>query len=281
MLHAYIDESGTHADSDAVAVVAALAEPAVWERFRELWRPFLHHLGLGRWHHRDFDNRRYNYGALADKEWVSARDRLCEIIIELGLFIGGAAIARSTYREVAGRGKWKLPDDPYEFCLERCFHQVINRVYSKRPDKGVDIFYDNEKQFGRIAREVVRWHKETFEPNRLSEFDQRRIELRFTATNDAPALAVPDILAFEACEYVRADTGIPFLGARLTVGETPEPRPIITKLSDAKVPMMVVAYDELFLDLDLSQAGVSTDPVPRGIAWGKRKRRRDLRGPSA
>jgi hypothetical protein len=152
-----------------------------------------------------------------------------------------------------------LPNDPYEFCLERCLEQVTKRVYSAPPDNGVNIFYDNQKQFGRITGRLLRWHKKTFEPNRLSEFRQRQIDLQFIpSSRDAPGFAVPDILAFECCEYLRANTGIPFLGAKLMSGPTPEPRPIVTKFFESKRPALAVVktYTEWFLDFDLSNDAV-------------------------
>jgi hypothetical protein len=41
MFHAYLDESGIHANSGAAAVIAAVAMPAAWEKFESQWTAFV------------------------------------------------------------------------------------------------------------------------------------------------------------------------------------------------------------------------------------------------
>jgi hypothetical protein len=260
MLHAYLDESGTHYSSDAVAVVAVVATPEAWETFTVTWTEFLAELGLQSWHHRDFDKRRNQYRVLTPKELDWARQRLCEIIGDGGFFIGGTAIARSLYKRVSAEGKWRLPRDPYNFCLERCLCQITKRIFSSRQDDGVVLLYDNRMQYGRISRDLTRWHRESFEPSYLSQYKARKISLEFLEAPPAPAQAVPDIIAFEACAYVQANTSIPFLGAKLLSGETPEPRPIIKMLTeDQRVVMAVTTYTDWYLDFDLEHASVRVE----------------------
>jgi hypothetical protein len=243
VLHAYIDESRTHDQSAAVAVIAAIATPAAWEQFSKVWGRFLQKFNLLRWRQRDFDRRRNGYGALTVEQVGWARDRLCEILIEFGLFIAGAAIGRETYdRSLVGR-RWRLPPQPYQLCSERCLEKVIKRVYSARDDEGVRMFYDNEAQYGRISRELVRSHRETFEPRYLSQLREREVELQFTAASGAlRPFAVPDVIVFEACEYVKSDTGIPFLGAKLLAGDTPQPREIIKRSFESNRVVLAVPY---------------------------------------
>jgi len=257
MLHAYLDESGIHDSSKAVAVIAAVATPQIWQAFDSKWTSFLTELGLSRWHHRDFDKVRNDYRILSSDKLNWARERLCQIISDAAPFIVGAAIGRRLYEQVREQGKWRLPHDPYNFCLERCLNQAIKRVFSSRRDEGIVLFYDNKKRFGGISRELTRWHRDTFEASYLSEFKQRAIDLQFLEVPDVPARSVPDIIAFEACAYIEADTGIPFLGAKLVEGETPEPRPIIKRLMDLQRAILaVITYTASHLDLDLDHAGV-------------------------
>ncbi len=269
MFHAYLDELGIHTNSGATAVIAAVGMPATWERFDSEWTAFVQDVGVNAWHHRDFCNRRKGYGSLTDPQWIGVRDKLCQLLIDAQFFIAGAAIGRQTYNEARAKGKWRLPDDPYKFCLERCLQQVTKKVYQSYRDDGVRICYDAAKQHGRIARELLRWHKETFEPNYLSQYRNRTLEIEFGDGGVKSARAVPDIIAFEACEYIRADTGIPFLGAKLMDQPTPEPRPIIKSLFESqRVPLAVTTYTDWYLDFDLAHAA---DPIgdvpPRPIAW--------------
>jgi hypothetical protein len=214
MFHAYLDESGIHAGSAATAVIAVVGIPASWTKFDLEWPSFVQGVGVSVWHHRDFCNRRKGYGSLTDSQWLEARDKLCQLLIDAQFFIAGAAIGRQTYERVRADGKWRLPNDPYKFCLEQCLKQVTKKIYRSNRDDGVRIYYDAAKQHGGIARELLRWHKETFEANYLSQYRDRIIEIEFGDGGIKSARAVPDIIAFEACEYVRADTGIPFLGAK-------------------------------------------------------------------
>jgi hypothetical protein len=243
--------------------------PAAWEDFDATWRQFLDELNLDTWRHRDFCNRRKGYGSLTDDRWIGTRDKLCKLLIDAQFFIAGTAIGRRLYEKVRATRKWRLPADPYKFCLERCLHQVTKRIYSSHEDRGVRIFYDAPKQHGRIARELLRWHRQTFEPSYLSQFKTRDMLIEFDDGGVKGARAIPDIIAFEACEYVRADTGIPFLGAKFTDRPTPEPRPIIKALFEShRVPLAVVTYADWYLDFDLEHAGDSVGEVPpKAIAW--------------
>jgi hypothetical protein len=141
-------------------------------------------------------------------------------------------------------------------------------------DEGVRIHYDSAKQHGRIARELLRWHRETFEPNHLSQNRIRTMEIEFSDGGVPSARAVPDIIAFEACEYVRANTVIPFLGAKIKDGPTPEPRPIIKKLFDSqRVPLAVTTYTDWFLDFDLEHTAdrIESGAEPKPIAGGSER----------
>ncbi len=269
MLHVYLDESGIHASSQATAVIAAVAAPAAWEKFDAEWICFLQDIGIDAWHHRDFCNRRKGYGSLTDNQWTEASDKLCQLLINTQFFIAGSAIGRQTYDKARAEGKWRLPVDPYKFCLERCLQQVTKKIYASYRDEGVRIYYDAAKQHGRIARELLRWHKETFEPSYLSQYKTRRMEIEFGDGGIQSGRSVPDIIAFEACEYLRANTGIPFLGAKLVDGPTPEPRPIIKRLFESgRVPLAVTTYTDWYLDFELTHAGDRIGEVsPRVIAW--------------
>ncbi len=269
MLCAYLDESGIHATSEATAVIAAVGAPAGWAKFDVEWQSFLQDVGINAWHHRDFSSRRKGYGSLTESQWIEAGHRLCQILIDAQFFIAGSSIGRQIYDKARAEGKWILPADPYKFCLERCLGQVTKQIYASYRDEGICIYYDAAKQHGRIARELLRWHKETFEPSYLSQHKDRRIDIEFGDGGIKSGRAVPDIIAFEACEYVRANTGIPFLGAKVIDGPTPEPRPIIVKLFESRrVPLAVTTYTDWYLDFDLAHAGDRIGEVPpRRISW--------------
>jgi hypothetical protein len=267
MLHAYLDESGIHAESKATAVVAAVGSADGWTRFDQRWSVLLSKIGIDAWHHRDFCSRRKGYGALTDGEWLEVRNEVCALLVEAGLFIGGAAIGRDVYECARNGGKWRLPANPYQFCLERCLRQMTKGVYSSYEDRGIRIYYDAAKQHGPITRELLQWHKATFKPNYLSQYKVRQIELEFDNTGPSAARAVPDIIAYEACAYIQADTGIPFLGAKLIDQSTPEPRPIIKALFDAGVPLGVATYTDWNLDFDLRQASETLPDGAKPLRW--------------
>ena len=268
MFHAYLDEFGIHGNSEATAVIAAVGMPAAWERFDSQWAELVRDVGVNGRHHRDSCNCRKGYGSLTDSQWIEARDKLCQLLIDAQFFIVGAAIGRHTYNRARTHGKWRLPSNPYKFCLERCLQQVTKKVYQSHRDDGMRIYYDAAKQHSRIARELTRWHKETFAPNYLSQYRNRVLEIEFSNGGIKFARAVSDVIAYEACEYMRADTGIPFLGAKLADRPTPEPRPIISKLIEERVPLAVTTYTDWYLDFELTHAAERIGEVPpRPIAW--------------
>ncbi len=71
-LNAYLDESGTHAGSQTIAVAGYLATPVLWSAFEREWIHALNDFGIDFFHMSDFVN-----GAQQYADWSDDRKRAC------------------------------------------------------------------------------------------------------------------------------------------------------------------------------------------------------------
>ncbi len=100
ILTVYADESGTHADSQAITLAGYISTPDRWERFEAEWRAALADFGVGMFHMTDFENR---VGEFSDWPEALRRERLSrlvKVIDDHALASFSVAFLRSDYEAV-------------------------------------------------------------------------------------------------------------------------------------------------------------------------------------
>ena len=117
MISCYIDESGTHDDSVAIAVGGFASTPEVWMAFEKPWREILGRFGIDRFHMSDFVARVPPFDRFDEQERHDLISSLVDCISRHDL--GGAAVVlkRADYpiarnASIPGRGSdSSLSDD--------------------------------------------------------------------------------------------------------------------------------------------------------------------------
>lgn len=121
MFTAYIDESGTHKNSQAIAVAGYVSTVDQWQRFEDEWKDILSVGDLSFFHMADYEARQGPY-----KDWDnSKRRRILErliLTIRRRTYIAiSAAVGMADYLAVFG-GQAVL--SPYTFCAIDCINRV-------------------------------------------------------------------------------------------------------------------------------------------------------------
>lgn len=206
----YFDESGTHDQSEVVAVVGYLATYEGWNHWEIEWNEVMAHYGVIDFHMTDFVARR---GEFADDKWTEERratfmERITTICRERTMMSLGCVVRRTDYEKCLPR---TIQDDlrhPYYFCLYGCFNMLLNWS-SEHIDaiKPVHFLFDRKPGRFRIGSHKIGW--EAFATElfyRLKAgFDEEGAvvgDITFGSRRDYPQLRASDLLAFEACRLL-------------------------------------------------------------------------------
>src|SRR5262249_10355307 len=133
--------------------------------------------------------------------------------------------------------KWKMPPDPYAFCIDYCLETLIHRLSEAPVDEGLAIFIDKDRvQYEKLGIRIVEWHERHLR-TRPPESPLRPDPARKLSTTHAwrmqfRPLEAADILANETYRHMRDNERcLPSLGA-IAVGEEDRPSPIVKGIRD-------------------------------------------------
>jgi Protein of unknown function (DUF3800) len=159
VVRAYLDASGQK--NDPIVVVAGfLGFPGQFERFENLWDPFLKEFELDHFHATEFWARKSRpYVNWSNEQHLKAQGDICKILSDPGGPPCGIAAAVL----VPAFNKWRetldhyYPSDPYYFCLDEVLHTL---VYSTGPGaEDITIYCDQEKEHELLGTDIARWHE--------------------------------------------------------------------------------------------------------------------------
>lgn len=129
VIQAYIDESGTHTDTDAPAVCVAcyFASSIKWAAFEKDWKPVLEHHGI-----KCFQAK--------NREHDIIRPFLADIIEGCKLRGVVTAVNRKTYDAYASAQTKSLLGDAYGACMSNCVIKVCRLGKELYPGSSVKFF---------------------------------------------------------------------------------------------------------------------------------------------
>lgn len=118
----YMDESGTHADSPALAVAAYVFEEIQAPRFSKDWQRDLKRFGLPFAHMTDCATGNGHYASLSLQERIDSEKALIAHIRHRSLWGVAVGVDYAHYRELFSKGRYE--HDAYTFCLSMCVYAV-------------------------------------------------------------------------------------------------------------------------------------------------------------
>jgi hypothetical protein len=202
----YFDESGTHDQSEVVAVVGYLATYEGWSHWEIEWNEVMTHYGVTDFHMTDFVARR---GEFSDEIWTDERrtafmKRITTICRERTMMGLGCAVKRADYERCLTQ---TIQDDlrhPYYFCLYACFNMLLHWS-SEHIDaiKPVQFLFDRKPGRFRIGSHMIGWEAfatELFYRLKAGLDEEGAVvgDMAFGSRHDYPQLRAADLLVFEA-----------------------------------------------------------------------------------
>jgi hypothetical protein len=242
MFTAYIDESGTHDEADALVMAGAYATAAQWELFDRRWNSLCVTMGFSRFHMKKLRSSRGDFRGWSWEKKLA----LMEAIDDAAGVLSGrfcVAIDKSTYvrvREEMKSRKRGLRDTQYGACFRLLigyFAREYQKLFSRAEPPTFHIVLESgHKNAGDAVRIFDQIKKE--HPGDSPGLKHFLGALVFAEKNEAPGLGLADFLAHTVFVQDRRERDGSF------IAEGPKSKPII---------MHRPTYDELL--------GLAAEPV--------------------
>ena len=184
VLHAYFDESGTHAESPVTCVTGYLFEEDQAEHLAREWSRTLADFGLTYFHAVESANRRNEFATLSREDDLELTKRLIGII-KRRMLIG---VAYSVWED--GSIEWAR-GDAYVLCATLVLNGVVSWA-NERGFKGqILYFYEDGHRYESLVRRIIEKLTNT------ASSSYRCLDVQFRPKKDCFPLQAADLLAYE------------------------------------------------------------------------------------
>jgi Protein of unknown function (DUF3800) len=196
MLQAYFDETGTHDQSELVAIVGLISTDEKWQAFDVEWRQLLSNVGIASFHATECNAGRGSFAGLPREIRDDLFKNLTKLVLDHVPAGVEALVLRTDWDALPGLAKHFR--DPYHFCFESCMHQVSK--WSKKNANGeqVELTFANQDKYATRATEVFKGYKTN------SMWKDELGSFTFARAKDKPALQAADLIAFEFFRHISA-----------------------------------------------------------------------------
>jgi hypothetical protein len=227
-------------------------DKTLWPVWEDKWNALLAFTGLPRWHHTDFVAKRFKkHGVVSSwpyAEWLVARKMLCEAFEAINPIFFGSTVLRADYVDLRTRYT-SLPEDPYYFLLDRCFHRLIQGLFEHPIDEGIAVYCDQDKD-ETLVRNLASWHTAYLRANQtlsLAHPDSaaREIITSYGSNVRFIPLQAADVAANELMNFARAHPDMPTIAINHGTDSW-----ILERLK-ARSPWMVMCYSKPILEMEL------------------------------
>ena len=202
-LHAYFDESGTHADSHTVTVAGYIARPEQWTAFDTEWRQALSDFGIDQFHMVDFANGAQAFATCTKQQRETRFLRLAEIIDRNVLASVGMSISRKMFNAVFPKWLRRAFGGPYGLASSACAMDAVGLMKKMDPDAWIAYRFESgapgASEVGKLYRENLN------DPERREKY--RLLNFAFESKSTVRMFQAADILAYELYQHLPRQTG--------------------------------------------------------------------------
>ncbi len=192
-LVAYFDESGTHEDSDHVAVAGFIGFASAWVDFCARWQLALNDFGLSYFHMTDFANRVKPYDTWLEETRRSRLSRLLNIIDANVIGSVGFSVPKKSFESICSPKAKEICGGAYGLAAIACFLDLGNIFAYMPPSDEVTYVFERGSKGAEQIRKVFQSNRELSEQRKK----YRLGSLRFEDKRDYLPLQAADILAYE------------------------------------------------------------------------------------
>lgn len=200
---AYFDESGTHDNSQVVAVAGYVAVASCWVEFSAQWQIALDEWGLDHFHMTDFAVKAPPYDKWTELERRQRLTRLIGIINEHVLGSVGILIPKNAFDEIFSARAKSICGGAYGLATAACWMDLAEIMREKAIDGWVSyVFEAGAPGAGEIAKVFGANLKDLEQQERL-----RLLSLRFEDKRNFLPLQAADLLAYELYRDLPREVG--------------------------------------------------------------------------
>jgi Protein of unknown function (DUF3800) len=207
MLSAYLDDSGTHADSTVVIWAALCANPGQWALLTELWQTQLNSPCPGkhpisRFRMFDCNNSLGEFVAWNRTETDFSAHEFTNILLRAGIYGRAFATPRKDWDELITGNLRVIFGDAEGFCVRNCYVQITNWAKEKAS-------YDRELAFIFDARPPDRESENSMLFDIHTQFSEENgggpklVSLTFGSSKDFLPIQAADLFALEVYQHTK------------------------------------------------------------------------------
>jgi hypothetical protein len=204
VIEGFIDESGIHEGSPAVAVAAYLAEPADWHEFSMAWQAKLSSKGIRYFHAADCAALRGEFegwDVTTKNEFVAGLLPLIGKLRCAGVAVG--IVLRDFEAAIAERPRYRdLLGTPYTACFHWVVQKIIGGLQHHGDLRNVALFHEiNDHQHEALDDfQWIRLHR---------DYGHHLVSLAFGTKEQFVPLQAADVLAYETFRRISNASGPP------------------------------------------------------------------------
>ena len=203
LFHAYLDESGTHVESDAVVVAGFVSNESKWAAFSEQWSAALKEWGVSAFHMTDFESRHGEFADWKDEERKDRLNRLLDLIVGHTFSSIGFLVRKKSFDEILSDKAKNLCADAYGMAAIGCWYNLAVRAKQPNIDGWIDYVMEAGCKGGGALHQI--WSIQVGDEQWLD--DTRMRSLDFRPKHKFPPLQAADILAYELFKHAQRQFG--------------------------------------------------------------------------
>ena len=201
VIHAYFDESGTHANSPVTCVAGYLFAAPQAKRFAKQWRKALSEVGLTYFHMSEFAHGRGDFASLTPAQRLALSKTLVKLIREHMSFGWGVMASQAEYEQVAPDWYQWIHPDVYSMSLNWAMSAVVGWADHAGYAGRIAYFFESGHRYGKHVNARL---EQIARVQRVRDA-WRYSSHSFVSKGDAPPLDAADFLAWQLHKY-RVDT---------------------------------------------------------------------------
>jgi hypothetical protein len=210
ILHVYLDDSGTHDTSKAVAVGGAVSTAEGWEQFEAEWKEALDGWGLSMFHMREFSHKRGQFDNWAWSEESPQRkirfQRLLDIINDHVIGTVGTTIPTASFERFFSPKAKAHVGGAYGLAATATFMamgRLAEAAWSSSDPWFAYVVESGTKGFGQIDKVF-----QLNEQNPQQKAKLRLLSLRFENKRQYLPLQAADVVAYELYQQTPKQLGL-------------------------------------------------------------------------
>ena len=207
LVHAFFDESGSHADSEVLCVAGYAFEKREARLLAREWATVLRQYKLPYFHMVDCAHGNGKFAHLTKPQRIKVATSLIGIVKRRAAHGFSVSVDLAAYREVMP--SWGPTRSPYAFCA-RCVIDEIGRWFFKTGFRGKSVYFFEAGHESRSEAEKVVGTVLTNPLSKLRNIHYGYVAHSFILKQESPAVQAADLLAWQWTTDVKHQmTGLP------------------------------------------------------------------------